>query len=879
MTNSIPPLSEKNPSGKNQSPYTLYIDGISCASCVARIEKALKTVEGVEKAEVNAGTSEAEIYAPNVGHAPLIRAVEDAGYKATALDEMGKPLIEPKEESKDKDIQADGDSSIKTPPHGKEDASASSDKKSLSSSHFKRKFRIALPLALIVFIMDMGPMLVPAWHHTVMGFFTTWNTIIMLLTAIILFYAGSSFFSGAWLALKQRTATMNTLIAIGTGAAFFFSTYALFFGREDGVIQPTDIYFETAAIIIALVLLGKWMEERARTRTRDALSGLLEMIPQKAHRITSDEFSPAAESLLIETLQKESPAPSNKSHPADSSCEDNSTKEITEKKDAPDSPGPIQTVSVSEIKSGDRLLVKPFEKVPVDGTILSGRPGLEQSMMTGESLPVEKKIGEEVIGGTRNTSTPFVMVATKTGNDTVLAGIIRAVRKTQHSKPPIQRLADKVSAIFVPIVLLIALATFLFWIWAGTPTQAIVYMVSVLVIACPCALGLATPTGLMVSSGRAAEKGIFIKDAVTLEEAQKMDVVMFDKTGTLTTGEMRVNRILPLSSSGEVMENNFGYVHSEKADESQKSGTSFETYNLSASSADAGEEGAFQGNQEAKAAWKSLLSLAASIEYASDHPIAQSITSFAREQGIPLEKAENIEAFPGMGISGQINGRVITISAHSAYSGFTKEQTSYITQLQDLGETVLLLRIDDKPAGFITLSDQIRPEAKEAIRRLQKKGIETVMLTGDELRNARAVASRLGISKTEAGIKPEDKADRIRKYQNTGKKVAMVGDGINDAVALTQANLGIALSTGTDLAMSSSDITLLGGNLEKVGDALDMSRKTLRVIRQNLFWAFVYNSVGIPLAAAGFLNPMVAAFAMAMSSVSVVANSLRLKKM
>ena len=770
-------------SSDKTTPQTLQIEGMSCASCVANVERALKSVEGVETADVSLASSEARVAGKQGNVEALIRAVEKAGFRARKLDDFG--------------------ASDNGEP-GSDEEPATAGKRTSVTSGFKRKFWIALPLAAVVFILDMGPMAIPAWHDWVAGHLTIWNSIQMALTAVILFYTGSSFFVGAWNSARHKTADMNSLVAIGTGAAFFFSTYALFFGVEGGLVQPHDVYFETAAIIIALILLGKWMEERARHRGRDAITGLLEMAPQKANRFENPE--------------------------------------------AANGDRPVETIPVKRVVPGDRLLVKAWEQIPVDGKVISGHSSVDESMMTGESVPVEKQVDDPVVGGTRNTSTSFEMIATHVGAETALARIINTVRDAQNSKPPIQRLVDNVASIFVPIVLVVALITFLLWLWLGSPAQAMVNMVAVLVIACPCALGLATPTGLMVSSGRAAEKGILIRDAVTLEEARMIDIIMFDKTGTLTTGVMEVNHVVPFDSPGS--------SHNPDSDHPPETG---ESVPLSVPA-------------------KKLLSWAASVERQSDHPIAASIVRFAENEGVALTDARDVETFMGMGISGTIAGRVVSVSAHTAHDEYTDEQQELITSAQDRGETVLLVQMDDKPAGIITVSDQIRPEAAGVIKKLNKMNIETVMVTGDHPRNAKVVADQLGIDHVEAGVLPDQKAERVREYQGRGKRVAMVGDGINDAAALVQADLGMALSGGTDLAMSSSDITLVGGSLGKVVDAIELSRGTLRIIRQNLFWAFVYNSIGIPLAALGLLSPMFAAFAMGMSSVSVVTNSLRIKK-
>ena len=894
---------QKSDSGTSKD-YNLQIDGISCAACVTNVERALKSVSGVEEASVNMGSSEAQVRSQNVDINEMIRAVEKAGYGAVLLDEMGAP-VDPEAPAQQKedgtstdDISADSDAGTATGATAGDTRDSHSAVYRPQTSRFKRRFWIALPLAAVVFLLDMGPMAIPAWHHWVMDHLTVWNSIQMTLTAVILFYTGSSFFTGAWRSARHRTADMNTLVAIGTGAAFFFSTYAVFFGREGGLVQPQDVYFETAAIIIALILLGKWMEERARHRSRDAMTGLLEMAPQRANRLVRDSGS---DDQAQAASTRDSDAPSQTASTGNSEAETQAASASQSGEEAPDAStsqsgeeasdssisenGKYETIPVKQVAVGDLLLVRAWEQVPVDGKVVSGRPSIDEAMMTGESVPVEKEQGEEVTGGTRNTSTSFVMQAMRVGADTALARIIRTVREAQSSKPPIQRLVDKVASIFVPIVLAVALVTFVIWFWVGSPAQAMVNMVAVLVIACPCALGLATPTGLMVSSGRAAEKGILIKDAVTLEEARKVDVVMFDKTGTLTTGVMEVSRVLPLAdeSSRRAMDAPSDMEDGGDGNEGSDAETvaDVETVADAESSADAEPSGDAESGVVGASGMlleDELLRLAAAVEYQSDHPIAESIVRHAEGDGLSLPVAEDVETFMGMGISGTVDGKRVSVSSHTVFEGYTRAQEKLIGEAQDRGETVLLVRVDDHPAGFITVSDQMRPEAKQVVETLRKMHIGTVMVTGDQHRNARVVADRLGIDRVEAGVKPEEKAEIVKSYQQRGKRVAMVGDGINDAAALVQADLGMALSGGTDLAMSSSDITLVGEDLGKVVAALVLSRGTLRIIRQNLFWAFVYNSLGVPLAALGFLSPMFAAFAMAMSSVSVVTNSLRIRK-
>lgn len=719
------------------------VEGMTCASCVANVERAITKVPGVEKADVNLGTEEATVGLGSAKIDQIIQAIKDSGYDAEYIDgDEEQTLFE------------------KTP------------------SRFKTKFLTALPLAFVVMVMDMGPMLIGGqWNSWVMDHLFAWNVTQLILTAIVMFIAGGPFFTGAWKAAKNLYADMNTLVAVGTGAAFVFSSYATFFGTHGGVVTPMDIYFDTAAIIIALILLGKWMEERARYKSRDAMSSLMELTPQKAHRI--------------------------------------------------DEQGNSETIALKQVEIGDYLLVKAFEQVPVDGLLLDDYASIDESMMTGESVPAEKEKNQEVIGGTRNTDSSFKMKATRVGKETALSRMIDTVRKAQGSKPPIQRLVDKIAYVFVPIVIVIALITLITWLIIGDdPTKAIVNMVAVLIIACPCALGLATPTGIMVGSGRAAEKGILIKDAVTLEEAKSIDVILLDKTGTLTTGEMSVAEIYTTADTNE----------------------------------------------------KEMLEAVSAVESQSDHPLANAIVSYTKSQNITFSEAEDVQTQMGSGISGVYRDKKIKIGSVKLRSDYSDEENKFIENEQEKGRTVLTVQSNNSPTGLISVSDTPKDEAKKFVEELKAMNIIPVMVTGDQEKSARYIAEVVGISEIQFEVKPDEKAKLVEKYQKEGKHVAMVGDGINDAAALVQADLGIALSSGTDLAVSSSDITIIGGNLSQVTEAIKLSRSVLRVIKQNLFWAFVYNTVGIPLAAIGVLSPMFAAAAMALSSVSVVGNSLRIKK-
>ncbi len=738
---------------------TLHISGMTCSSCVSHVEKALKTVNGVDNVEVNLATEEARVEMSGDSVEKLVQSVRDTGYDASLLSDNTFASVET-------DANQDSEGSARK-----------------SESSFKRKFLIALPLAVVVMILEMGPMLIGgAWIEWTHSHIFELNMVKLALTAIVLFYSGSSFFVRAVKALRFKTADMNTLVAVGTGSAFGFSAWAAFFGEYTEVVSAHDVYFDTAAIIVALVLLGKWLEERAKSKGKSSIAGLLELIPKMAHRRRSN---------------------------------------------ADNGSGEFESVPLREVKKGDTLMVKAFESIPVDGVVIRGNPAIDESMMTGEPVPVEKSEGDRVTGGTRNSGQSFLMKAEKVGTETALAEIIRSVQQAQGSKAPVQRLVDKISSVFVPIVMVVALLTFGIWLYLDSPQQALVNMVSVLVIACPCALGLATPTGILIGSGRAAEKGILIKDAVSLEQAKTVNVVLFDKTGTLTKGNLR---LVDLTLLGDF-------------------------------------------NRE------EILHFAASVEQASDHPIAHSLVEAASLEGIVPNTALNVETRAGIGVSGLVGSHVIEIGSAKGLSEADRLDIDFrIESLESKGFTVLVMYADRKPVALLSLEDEPREEAAKVVQSLKKMGVDVVMLTGDQFRTANAVGAKLGIDQIEAGVSPSGKMDIVKKYQQKGLHVAMVGDGINDAAALTQADLGIAMSGGSDLALTSSDITILGGDLRKVPEALIHGKKVLRIIRQNLFWAFLYNTLGIPLAAVGLLNPMIAGAAMALSSVSVVSNSLRIKR-
>lgn len=722
----------------------LTIEGMTCASCVARVEKSLRRAEGVEDVAVNLALNRARV--KTRGAVPLERLVdrvERAGYGA-------KELVEGEEAS----IEAEH---LRTARH---------------------RVLLALPAAVVVTLVAMLPMLITSLEHVLHPYSTPLNIVQFLLTSFVLFVPGAQFFTIAWKNLRHKTADMNTLVALGTGAAWLFSAAVMalptFFPEE----IRHHLYFETAAVVAALVLLGRWLEARAKGRASAAVRALASLTPRISHRISSADG---------------------------------------------ESTGQIEDVETDFVRAGDLLLVRPGEHVPVDGQIVEGGTNLDESMMTGEARPVDKREGDRVTGGTVNLGGAFTMRAEGVGEETVLSGIIRIVEEAQSSKAPVQRLADRVAGIFVPIVLGIALLTFVlqFSVGGADVGTALVAAVAVLVIACPCAMGLAVPTAVSAATGRGAERGILIRNAEALELAGALDVVVFDKTGTLTHGKPEVVQVRSFREESE----------------------SF------------------------------LVSLAASVEEHSEHPLARSIVAHAAKIGAPLYPVSEFATTAGLGVEGLVNGRKVLIGRQK---NLPKELEREV--LLPPGGSIVWVILDGRTAGAFVVVDTVREDAAQAIATLKEMGVEPVMLTGDRASTAGHVAGQVGIERVISEVFPDQKGEVLRSIQSEGKKVAMVGDGVNDAPALAIADVGIAMSGGTDVAMSTADITILGDELTRVPQAIRLSSRTMRIIRQNLFWAFIYNIVGIPLAAFGLLNPMIAGAAMAFSSVSVVANSLRLRK-
>lgn len=629
------------------------------------------------------------------------------------------------------------------------------------------RFAVAAPFAATVMVIAMTPMVVPSLHDWWMERVELMVAIQLVCSSIVLFYAGRDFFTIAARNSLHLVADMNTLVAVGTGAAWLYSM-VVFVGRDllPGVSMH-DVYFDTAAMVVALILLGRWLEARAKSSTSSAIRKLMALAPRVAHRVDA-----------------------------------NDTARICD-------------IEVDFVKVGDLLLVRPGEAIPVDGVIEHGASAIDESSMTGEAMPVEKGVGAGLMAGTINTDRAFRMRAEGVGEETALAAIVRAVREAQSSKASIQRLADRIAGIFVPIVIGIAAATLLAWTALGesSATTALMNSVAVLVIACPCAMGLAVPTAVIAATGNGAENGILIRNADALERAGAIAAVAFDKTGTLTAGKPEV---VDVRTSGNWRADN-------------------------------------------------VLRLASSVEGLSEHPVARAIVDYAQRTGVAAAHVESFRSHTGIGAEGWVGGAHVVVRKHDS------------TAPNEEGLTVIEILADDEQVALIRLTDTVKPDAARAIAELAEMGVKTAMITGDNEATARSVAMQLGIDTVVSGVLPAQKEEALRDLRRRFGVISMVGDGVNDAPALAAADVGIAMATGADIALSASDITIVGGKVGRVPDAVRLARRSMRIIRQNLFWAFIYNVIGIPLAALGLLDPMIAGAAMAMSSVSVVANSLRLR--
>lgn len=733
---------------------TLPIEGMTCASCVLRVEKALKKIDGVEDAVVNLATEQAQVKLDptKVDFEKLKEAVEKAGYSVIELKEEKFSVEDFVDKEREKHL-----------------------------AELKNDLKFSILFTVPIFLISMLLMYTP-FQAAIHNFLSYSSYLLFVLTTPVVFKSGKRFFRIAWNNLRHFSSDMNTLVAVGTGSAYLYSTAVTFFPHIFGISETSShlqVYYDTSAVIITLILFGRYLEAKSKSKTSDAIKKLMGLKPKTAN-------------VLRE--------------------------------------GNEITIKIDELKINDLVIVRPGERIPADGFIVSGFSAVDESMITGESIPVEKKEGEKVIGGTINLSGSFNFRVSAIGKKSVLGQIIKLVEEAQASKAPIQNLADKIASVFVPTVIGIAILTFIGWILSGAEfSTSLIHFVAVLIIACPCALGLATPTALIVGTGIGADNGILIKNAQSLELTHKITDLVLDKTGTITEGKPKVEEVIFLKDVNKDLN----------------------------------------------------LKLIASAENKSEHPLAKAIREYAKENQIDLIEPDNFKYSPGFGIEANFGEDDVLIGTEDLMKKNEIDFGSHsdlIKKLFSEGKILVFVAINKTPVSLISISDPIKKNSIQAIEKIKSLGINVMMITGDNEATAKSIAEKTGIEKFFARVLPDEKAKVIRELKGENKVIAMVGDGINDAPALAEADVSIAMSSGTDIAMETADITLMKNDLMDVYKAIKLSHLTIKAIKQNLFWAFIYNIIGIPLAAAGVLNPMIAAAAMSLSSVSVVTNSLRIRK-
>lgn len=736
------------------SKISLPVEGMTCASCVARVEKAVSKAAGVKNVSVNLATEKVTFEADKdiIDPTEIAELVSDAGYKVDISVFNEKPKRAVKSDDTFKSTYEDG---------------------------IRKDFLLSLILTIPITFLNMG-MMWKGFGELIHLSTDQLNKTLLILTTPIIFVPGKRFFISFWKNLKLFTADMNSLVAIGTGAAYIFSMMVTLFPEIfSNHHKSFHVYYDTTAVIITLILMGKWLETRAKSKTGDAVKNLLELRPQTA-------------TTIIDGIQV--------------------------------------TKRIDELVLNDLVIVKPGEKIPADGIVDSGHSTIDESMVTGESIPVDKKIGSKVIGGTINKTGSFEFRVTKVGEESILGQIIKLVEEAQGSKAPIQKMADKVASVFVPVIIIIAILSFLGWMFTGLEDsfdRALINFISVLIIACPCALGLATPTALIVGMGKGAKKGILFKDGQSLETFHKINTIIFDKTGTITKGQPEVKDIISIEI---------------KEDE--------------------------------------LLSIISTVEKRSEHPIAKAIVDFSLLRKITDKEIGSFESMTGFGLKAEVDKKIVLIGNEKLMLDNSVDLSPYKNRIDELYSnafTVIFVSINNSLKGLITIEDPIKVNAPEIINEIKALGIKTVLLTGDNIKAAKLISEKTGIEEFRAQVLPSEKAEIVSEFQNEKRLVAMIGDGINDAPALAKADVGVAIGTGTDVAIETAGVVLISGDLNGLLNSLKLSRDVIKTVKQNLFWAFFYNTIGVPLAAFGLLSPMFAALAMSISSVSVVTNSLRLK--